>query len=113
MPQVRSGVRSNSSQGCQRQEKFANIHRMTVEEYLSRIIAAQLTHELEPILKMKEVTRNTDLLGSYTEAVVRRLSTRVVHRPIGIRANAGTVRDQFAGVRVTRSSGKPRNFEPD
>jgi hypothetical protein len=64
---------------------------MTVEEYLSSIIAAQLTHELEPILKMKEVTRNTELLGSYTEAVVRRLSSRVVHP--WLRVSTGAVID--------------------
>jgi hypothetical protein len=36
---------------------------MTVQEYLSGI-AGQLVHELEPILKIKEVTRNSELLGS-------------------------------------------------
>ncbi len=33
--------------------------------------------------------------------------------PIGIRANAGFIRDRFAEVRVVRSFGKPRGFEPD
>src|SRR5437763_15069947 len=33
--------------------------------------------------------------------------------PIGIRANAGFVRDRFANTRVTRSSGASRRFEPD
>jgi hypothetical protein len=50
---------------------------VTVEEYLGGI-AQQLVHELEPILKVKEVTTNSDLLGSYTEAAVRRLTTRIV-----------------------------------
>ena len=51
--------------------------RLTVEEYLSGI-AQQIVHELEPILKVKEVTINSALLGSYTEAAVRRLIQRVV-----------------------------------
>jgi len=50
---------------------------LTVEEYLSGI-AQQIVHELEPILKVKEVTINSALLGSYTEAAVRRLIQRVV-----------------------------------
>lgn len=33
--------------------------------------------------------------------------------PIGIRANAGYVRDRFAGIKVLRTRGKPRQFEPD
>ena len=52
---------------------------MTVEEYLSKVIAEPLTHELQPILNMKEVTQNSALLGDYTEAIVRRLSRRVVY----------------------------------
>lgn len=50
---------------------------MSVEEYLSGI-AQQIVHELEPILNVKEVTINSALLGSYTEAAVRRLIQRVV-----------------------------------
>ena len=50
---------------------------MTVDEYLSGI-AQQLVHELEPILKVKEVTSNSTLLGAYAEAAVRRLASRVV-----------------------------------
>jgi hypothetical protein len=50
---------------------------MTVDEYLAGI-AEQLVHELEPILKVKQVTTNSTLLGTYTEAAVRRLSQRVV-----------------------------------
>lgn len=50
---------------------------MTVEEHLSGI-AEKLVHELEPILKIKQVTRNSDLLGAYTEAALRRLIGRVV-----------------------------------
>ncbi len=64
---------------------------MTVEEYLSRVIAGPLTHELQLILNMKEVTQNTELLGSYTEALVRRLSRRVVH-PL-LRVSSGSVID--------------------
>jgi hypothetical protein len=62
---------------------------MTVQEYLSGI-AGQLVHELEPILKIKEVTRNSELLGSYTEAAVRRLIRRVVHP---MRVSTGAVID--------------------
>jgi hypothetical protein len=42
-------------------------------------IAAQLVHELPPVLQIKEVTSNTDLLGKYAEASLRRLVRRVVH----------------------------------
>jgi len=62
---------------------------MMVQEYLSGI-AGQLVHELEPILKIKEVTRNSELLGSYTEATVRRLIRRVVHP---MRVSTGAVID--------------------
>lgn len=51
---------------------------MTVEEYLSKVIAEPLSHELQLILSLKEVTRNTELLGKHTEALVRNLSRRVV-----------------------------------
>lgn len=52
---------------------------MSAQDYLSTVIAPQLVHELEPILKIKEVTDNTELLGTYAESVLRRLSRRVVH----------------------------------
>jgi hypothetical protein len=52
---------------------------MTAEDYLSNLFVEPLTHELNLILRLKQVTQNTDLLGSYTEALVRRLSRRVVH----------------------------------
>jgi hypothetical protein len=64
---------------------------MTVEEYLSKVIAEPLTHELQLILNMKQVIRNTVLLGSYTEALVRQLSRRVVH-PF-LRVSTGSVID--------------------
>jgi hypothetical protein len=64
---------------------------MTVEEYLSKVIAEPLTHELQLILNMKEVTEDTDLLGGYTEALVRRLSRRVVY-PL-LRVSSGSVID--------------------
>lgn len=64
---------------------------MTVEDYLSKVIAEPLTHELQLILSMKQVTRNTVLLGSYTEALVRRLSRRVVN-PF-LRVSTGSVID--------------------
>jgi hypothetical protein len=62
---------------------------MSVDEYLSGI-AAQLVHELEPILRVKEVTRNSELLGAYTEAAVRRLVTRVVQP---MRVSTGAIID--------------------
>ena len=64
---------------------------MTVEEYLSKVIAEPLTHELQLILNIKQVTQNTALLGSYTEALVRRLSRSVVH-PF-LRVSTGSVID--------------------
>ena len=51
---------------------------MQLKQFL-RSLAEQLVHELEPILKIKEVTRNSALLGAYTEAAMRRLIARVVH----------------------------------
>jgi hypothetical protein len=51
---------------------------MEHHEYLDTI-AAQLVNELRPILSIKAVTANTDLLGKYTEAAVRSLVHRIVH----------------------------------
>ncbi len=47
-------------------------------EYLE-FIAAQLVHELTPVLSVKGVTANTELLGMYTEALVAHLVRRIVH----------------------------------
>jgi hypothetical protein len=55
---------------------------MDFETYLG-VIADDLVNSLTPILKIKEVTRNTDLLGSYTEAAVRSLVVRIV-RPLNV-----------------------------
>jgi hypothetical protein len=63
---------------------------MSVKDYLSEIIAPALVKELELILTVKGVTRNTDLLGDYAEAAVRRLSRRVVHP---LRVSKGAVID--------------------
>jgi hypothetical protein len=63
---------------------------MSVEKYLSEVIAKSLATELEQILTLKEVTRNTDLLGTYTEAAVRRLCRRVVHP---LRVSEGAIID--------------------
>ena len=52
---------------------------MSIEDYLSKVIAPPLAEELELILTVKEVTRNKDLLGDYAEAALRRLTRRVVH----------------------------------
>jgi hypothetical protein len=57
--------------------------------YLKRI-AEQLVHELQPIVAMKEMTRNSDLLGAYAEAAVRNL----VHRAVSpMRVSTGAVID--------------------
>jgi len=60
---------------------------MTVDEYLSQFIANQLVHELEPILSVKEVTDNSDLLGTYAEAAIKRLSRRIVY-PLHVSSGA-------------------------
>jgi hypothetical protein len=63
--------------------------RMTVQEYLGNV-AAQLVYELQPILQIKEVTANSELLGQYAEASVRRLARRVVQP---MRVSTGAVLD--------------------
>jgi hypothetical protein len=50
----------------------------TSEEYLAKFVR-HLTHELEPMAHVKEVTTNTVLLGHYAEAAMRRLIRRIVH----------------------------------
>jgi len=62
---------------------------MDVRKYLSSV-AKQLIHEVEPVLDMKAVTSNSDLLGSYAEACVRRLAERVVQP---MRVSTGAVLD--------------------
>ena len=55
-----------------------------------KYLAKQFISELTPILDIKEVTSNTDLLGSYTEAAVRRLVRRSVEP---MRVSRGAVLD--------------------
>jgi len=50
---------------------------MELAQYLDTV-AEQLVNELRPILAIKGVTENPDLLGKYTEAAVRRLVNQVV-----------------------------------
>lgn len=50
----------------------------TLINYLGTI-AEELVNELKPILTIKEVTTNPDLLGKYTEAAVRQLVKRIVY----------------------------------
>jgi hypothetical protein len=50
---------------------------MELREYLDTI-AAELVNELRPILQIRGVTANTDLLGMYAEAAVRSLVHRIV-----------------------------------
>lgn len=50
---------------------------MELGQYLDTV-ASTLVHELRPILEIKAVTANTDLLGKYTEASVRGLVRRIV-----------------------------------
>jgi hypothetical protein len=51
---------------------------MELQQYLDTV-AVQLVNELKPILDIKGVTANTDLLGKYTEASVRSLVHRIVN----------------------------------
>jgi hypothetical protein len=62
---------------------------MQLGEYLDTV-ATQLVNELRPILEIKGVTANTDLLGKYTEASVRSLVHRIVQP---MRVCTGTVLD--------------------
>ncbi len=62
---------------------------MEIREYLDTV-ASQLVNELRPILEIKGVTANTDLLGKYTEASVRGLIHRIVHP---MRVSTGAVLD--------------------
>jgi hypothetical protein len=62
---------------------------MELQQYLDTV-ATQLVNELKPILEIKGVTANTDLLGKYTEAAVRSLVNRIVHP---MRLSTGAVLD--------------------
>jgi len=63
---------------------------MQLQEYLNTVVAEQLVSELKPILAIKGVTSNTDLLGKYTEAAVRSLVHRIVQP---MRVSTGAVLD--------------------
>jgi hypothetical protein len=67
---------------------------MELREYLGTV-AAQLVNELKPILDIKGVTTNTDLLGKYTEASVRSLVHRIVQP---MRVSTGAVLDHPVAV---------------
>lgn len=54
----------------------------SVETFLD-FIAKLFAHELKPVLAMKSVTSNPDLLGSYAEAAIRKLIRRAV-QPMNI-----------------------------
>jgi hypothetical protein len=62
---------------------------MELQQYLDTV-AVQLVNELKPILDIKGVTANTDLLGKYTEAAVRSLVHRIVNP---MRLSTGAVLD--------------------
>ena len=62
---------------------------MKIHDYLATV-ATQLVSELTPILDIKEVTSNTDLLGKYTEATIRSLVHRIVQP---MRVSTGAVID--------------------
>jgi hypothetical protein len=62
---------------------------MGVKEHLSEI-AKNLIKELEPVLEIKGVTGNSDLLGKFTEAAIKNLIQRIVHP---LRISTGTVFD--------------------
>ena len=67
---------------------------MELQQYLDTV-AVQLVNELKPILEIKGVTANTDLLGKYTEASVRSLVHRIVHP---MRLSTGAVLDYPAPI---------------
>ncbi len=69
---------------------------MDIGEYLDTV-AGQLVNELRPILEIKGVTANTDLLGKYTEAAVRSLVLRIVQP---MRVSTGGVLDHPVPVRL-------------
>ena len=50
-------------------------------------LAKQFGHELKPVLAMKGVTSNSELLGSFAEAAIRRLIRRAV-QPMNISTGA-------------------------
>jgi hypothetical protein len=58
-------------------------------QYLG-MVATQLVNELTPILEIKGVTANTELLGMYTEAAVKSLVHRIVQP---MRLSTGAVLD--------------------
>src|ERR1051325_10906891 len=62
---------------------------MDVQQYLE-MIAGFLVDELRPVLNIEGVTKNTDLLGKYAEASVRRLVHRIVSP---MRVSTGAVLD--------------------
>jgi len=59
---------------------------MELKQYLGTV-ATQLVNELQPILQIKAVTDNSDLLGKYTEAALRNLVNRIV-KPMRISSGA-------------------------
>jgi hypothetical protein len=60
-----------------------------LKEYLVAL-AGDLVNELRPILEIRGVTDNSDLLGKYTEAAIRRLVHRIVDP---MRVSTGAVID--------------------
>jgi hypothetical protein len=62
---------------------------MELREFAS-MVAEQLVHELQPVLRIKQFTENSVLLGAYAEATVRRLARRMVDP---MRVSTGAVID--------------------
>ena len=56
------------------------------QDYM-QFVADQIVAELEPVLRMKQVTNNSALLGNYAEAVIRRLIKRIV-KPMNVSTGA-------------------------
>lgn len=69
---------------------------MKLAQYLDTV-AEQLINELRPILAIRGVTANSDLLGKYTEAAVRRLVHQIVQP---MRTCTGAVLDHPIPVRL-------------
>src|SRR5262245_1415756 len=78
-----------SGRAPQAPDEESDVKDFAVQEYLQGI-TQQFVHELAPILAIKEVTANTELLGTYPEAAVRRLIRRVVYP---MRVSTGAVID--------------------
>ena len=77
--------RNDEPRGCALYSRSLAISGVTLESVAAFLdfIAQQFAHELKPVLAMKSVTSNSELLGSYAEAALRKLIRRAV-QPMNI-----------------------------